>query len=148
MILLGGWRGLCWIGWFIVHCIKSICIRSYSGPHIPHIFTHSDWIRTDTPYHSVFSPNTKCEKNSDQNNSEYGHFLSSVSQSFLTFWLGEELACLVILVYSTNKMHLSWCKVLCYDILKNPFQSKGQGGRSEIFCPLLLNWLCFHSECL
>ena len=59
------------------HCIKSVRIRSYSGPHFSHIFPHSDQIRRD--HLSVFSPNAeKCEKNADENNSEYGHFLRSV----------------------------------------------------------------------
>ena len=40
---------------------------------------HSDWIRRDTPYLSVFSPNAgKSEKNADQINSEYGLALRSV----------------------------------------------------------------------
>ena len=38
------------------------------------IFPHLDQIRRDTPYLSVFSPNTG---NMDQKNSEYGHFLGS-----------------------------------------------------------------------
>ena len=32
------------------HCVKSVRIRSYSGPHFPPIFPHSDWIRRDTAY--------------------------------------------------------------------------------------------------
>ena len=47
----------CWVvrtGWNLKkgHCIKSARIRSYSGPHFPRIFPHSDWIRRDTisPY--------------------------------------------------------------------------------------------------
>ena len=60
------------------HCVKTVRIRSYSGPHFPPIFPHLDWIRRDTEYLSVFSPNEgKCGKNVDQNNSEYGHFLRS-----------------------------------------------------------------------
>ena len=60
-------------------CVKSVCIRSYSGQHFSRIFPHSDWIRRDTLYFSVFSANVgKCRKNTDQNNSEYGHFLRSV----------------------------------------------------------------------
>ena len=35
------------------HCVKNVRVRSYSGPHFP----HSDWIRRDTLYLSVFSPN-------------------------------------------------------------------------------------------
>ena len=33
-----------------VHCVKSVRIRSYSGPHFSHIFLHSDWIRGGTEY--------------------------------------------------------------------------------------------------
>ena len=52
------------------HCVKSVRIRSYSGPHFP-AFSH---IRTE------FSPNLgKCGKNADQSNSEYGDFLRSES---------------------------------------------------------------------
>ena len=36
-----------------IHCIKSVRIGSYSGLY----FSHSDWIRRDTSYLSVFSPN-------------------------------------------------------------------------------------------
>ena len=61
------------------HCVKSVRIRSYSGPHVSHILPHSDFIRRDAEYLSVFSPNAgKCVKNADQNNSEYGHFLRNV----------------------------------------------------------------------
>ena len=60
------------------HCVKGIHIRIYSGPHFSRI-PHSDWIRRNTQYLSVFSPNAgKYEKNADQNNSEYEHFLRSV----------------------------------------------------------------------
>ena len=46
-------------------CVKSVCTRSYSGP-----------------YFSTFGLNTysvQTRDNTDQNNSEYGHFLCSVS---------------------------------------------------------------------
>ena len=47
-----------------LHCLKSVRIRRYSG----------------TAYLSVSSPNAgKCGENADQNNSEYGHFLHSVT---------------------------------------------------------------------
>ena len=39
------------------------------------IFPHSDWIRRDTPNHSVL---VRMRENMDQNNSEYGHFSRSV----------------------------------------------------------------------
>ena len=64
-----------------IHCVKRVHIRSYSGPHFSHIFPHSDWIRRDTEYLSIFSPNAgKCGKNVDQNNSEYFHFVCSGNQ--------------------------------------------------------------------
>ena len=73
----------------LVHGVKSVVIRSYSGPHFSSIFPHSEWMWRNTLYLSVFSPNAgKCGKNADQNNSEYGHFLCStkiVSQKYLLF---------------------------------------------------------------
>ena len=60
--------------------LKRVRIRSYPGPHFCCIFLHSDWIRRDTPYISVFSPNAEeWRKNADQNNSEYWLFLSSAT---------------------------------------------------------------------
>ena len=60
---------------YVYHYVKSVLIRSYCGPHLSHISPYSDLIRRDT---SVFSLNAgKCEKNADQNNSEYGPFLRS-----------------------------------------------------------------------
>ena len=47
---------------------------SVFGVILVHIFPHSDWIRRDTEYLSVLSPNAG---NTDQNYSEYGHFLRS-----------------------------------------------------------------------
>ena len=59
-------------------CVKSVHIRSCSDPPFSRTFPHSDWIRRDTPYLSVFSANTqKCGKNADQRNSKYGYFLRS-----------------------------------------------------------------------
>ena len=69
------------------HCVKCFRIRSYFGPHFPRIFRHSDWIRRDTKYLSVFSPNAgKCGKNVDQNNSGYRHFLRSAKE-IESFWI-------------------------------------------------------------
>ena len=40
-----------------MHCVRSVSIWNYSGLHFP----HSNWIRRDTSYLSVFSPNAgKC----------------------------------------------------------------------------------------
>ena len=47
---------------------------SVFGVILVHIFPHSDWIRRDTEYLSVLSPNAG---NTDQNYSEYEHFLRS-----------------------------------------------------------------------
>ena len=61
-----------------IHSVKRVHILSYSGPNFSRIVPHSDWIRRDTEFLSVFSPNAgKSGKNADQNNSEYGLFLSS-----------------------------------------------------------------------
>ena len=46
---------------------------SVSRVILDRIFPYSNWIRTDTPYLSAFSPNA------DLNNSEYGHFLRKES---------------------------------------------------------------------
>ena len=76
------WNGLSGISekWFgLYHCVKSVRIRSYSGPHFSRISRHSDWIRKDTKYLSVLNPNAgKWWKNADQNNSKYGHISGSV----------------------------------------------------------------------
>ena len=46
-----------WFHQSCLYCVKSVRIRSYSGPHLSRIFRHSDWIRRAT----VFSPNAgKC----------------------------------------------------------------------------------------
>ena len=37
-----------WVNIIRYHCVKRVRIRSYSGPHFPRIFPHSDWIRRDT----------------------------------------------------------------------------------------------------
>ena len=90
------------------HSVKTVCIRSYSGPHFSRIFPHSDWILRDTyselfwfaffPDFPAFGLNTeryrvslrKSGENEDQNNSEYRLFLRSVfHQKFLTKWLNE-----------------------------------------------------------
>ena len=42
--------------WLDKHCVKSARIRCYSDLHF---FLHSDWIRRDTEYLAVFSPNAR-----------------------------------------------------------------------------------------
>ena len=39
-----------------IHCVKSVRIRSYSGPHFFCIFSHSDWVQRDTPHLLRISP--------------------------------------------------------------------------------------------
>ena len=52
----------------VFHCVKSVLIRSYSGPHFPAF-------GLNTERYSVVSPNSvRLRENEDQNNSEYGHF--------------------------------------------------------------------------
>ena len=48
---------------------------SVFGVILVRIFPHSEWIQRDTPYLPVFRLNAG---NTDQNNSEYGHFLRSL----------------------------------------------------------------------
>ena len=80
------------------HCVKGVRIQSCSSPHFFRIFSHSDLIRRDLPYLSVFSPNAgKCGKNADQNNSEYEHFLRRVYGGF-KFHFGSHLNTLEIVL--------------------------------------------------
>ena len=75
-------------------------IRSYFGPHFSRIFSHSDWIRRDTKYLSVFSPNTgKCGKNTDQNKSEYGQFLRSECSWHFVKCTGKQQCRSLFLIY-------------------------------------------------
>ena len=46
--------------------MKSVRIRSYSGPHFPTFRLNTEKYQSE------------CKKNADQNISEYGHFLRSV----------------------------------------------------------------------
>ena len=56
------------------HCVKSVRIRSYSCQYFP---AFGLYMGRDTAYLSVFSPNAE---NTDQNNSEYWHFLRNVGK--------------------------------------------------------------------
>ena len=58
------------------HCVKG----SVFGVILLCILPHSDWIGRDAEYLSVFGPNAG---KSDHNNSKFGHFLRSVSESIL-----------------------------------------------------------------
>ena len=66
--------------WFH-HCVKRVRIRSYSGPHFSHIFLLSNWIRRDRVSLPIQSECGKIREKCDQNNFEYGLFLSLCIQS-------------------------------------------------------------------
>ena len=51
-----------------VHCVKSIPFPSYSGPHFPAFALNTKDMKYLTPY------SLRMRENTDQNNSEYGHF--------------------------------------------------------------------------
>ena len=55
------------------HCVKSVHIRSYSGPYFPAFGLNMDRysVLRISPY------SVRMRENTDQNNSEYGHFLRS-----------------------------------------------------------------------
>ena len=53
------------------HCVKCVRIRSYSGPHFPAFGLNSERYGVSLLY------SVQMRENADQNNSEYGHFLSS-----------------------------------------------------------------------
>ena len=53
-----------------VHYVKSVRIRSYSGPHFPAF-------RLNTERYSISPYSVRMRENRDQNNSEYEHFLRS-----------------------------------------------------------------------
>ena len=73
------------------------------------IFPHSNWIRRDTTYLSVFSPNAgKCGSNEDQINSEYGHLLRSVG----VIWLPSVWFVRVILRYYFNPIRQRWISIM------------------------------------
>ena len=55
--------------WYEVYYVKSIRVRSYSGPHFSRIFPHSDWIWVQMQENAG--------KMRNHNNSEYEHFLRS-----------------------------------------------------------------------
>ena len=80
-----------------MHCVKRVRIRNYSGPHFFRIFPYSDWIRRDTTYLVLFSPNAgEWGKIADQNNSEYGYFLRSDAIKFFMHLA----ACLLHMIFT------------------------------------------------
>ena len=90
---------------------------SIFGVILVRIFPHLDWIRRDTPYFSVFSPNAG---NAGQNNSEYRHYLYSVTTSrpsrisdavtFLTFCSSSAISSQDSLIQTVSFA----CKSICF----------------------------------
>ena len=61
-----------------IHCVKSVRIRGFSGPHFP-----AFWLNTIiriSPY------SVQMRESTDQNNSKYGHFLRSVRRAKIFVW--------------------------------------------------------------
>ena len=54
------------------HCVKSVRIRSYSGPYFPTFELNTKRYGSNSPY------SVRMQENTDQNNSEYGHFLRTM----------------------------------------------------------------------
>ena len=52
-------------------CVKSVCVRSFTGPYFPAFRTEHGEIRIISPY------SVQMRKNTDQKNFEYGHFSRS-----------------------------------------------------------------------
>ena len=97
------------LGQKIAHnCVKSLCIRSYSVRHFSRIFPHSDWIRRDAEYHSVFSSNAgKCGKNVDQNNSECGQFLRSAQYTYSYTKICNDLQNCIIVILVMHSLNIT-----------------------------------------
>ena len=75
-----------WINYYIIvinlesklkdrfkHCVNSVRIRSYSGPHFLAFGLNTE------RYFASLHIQSKCKENADQNNSKYGHFSRSES---------------------------------------------------------------------
>ena len=57
-----------------LHCVKSVCIRSFSGAYFAAFGLNREIYRVN------FRIQWECWKKTDQKNSEYGHFLHSFSE--------------------------------------------------------------------
>ena len=62
----------------LVNTIKTTaCEVSLVGVFLVHIFSHSDWIRSISPY------SVRIRENTDQKHSKYGHFLYAVKVFYI-----------------------------------------------------------------
>ena len=82
----------CWWSWLrLYHCLKSVRIRRYSGPHFPAF-------GLNTERYSVSPYSVRMQKNVDHNNSEYGHFSRSVLFACFTFLYVAIFSCCTFLI--------------------------------------------------
>ena len=57
-----------------IHCVKSVRIRSYSGPHFPAFGLNTE----------RYGCSVRMRENADENNSEYKYFLRSAGVKLIT----------------------------------------------------------------
>ena len=76
------------------HCVKTVRIRSYSGPHFSCIFPHSD-----------FGIQCKCGK-MQENNFQYGLFLRSEYQTEMHPWGYSRCFGILLIVYCNSNRYL------------------------------------------
>ena len=55
----------------LIHCVKSVHIRSFSGPYFLAFGLNTESLHSKAPY------SVRIQENTDQKNSEYRHFLHS-----------------------------------------------------------------------
>ena len=93
--------------WFfkIDKCITAWKVSVF-GVILVRIFSHSDWIRRDTPYLSVFPCSVQMREKADQNNSKYGHFLRSDYLLSNIFLLKKNVKCFSFINALRNKVYL------------------------------------------
>ena len=76
--------GLTWYVYLKQHCLKSVHIRSFSGPHFPH------W----TEYGHLqgkFLYSVQIRENTDEENSKHGQFLWNERKKWVYFPLGQAI---------------------------------------------------------
>ena len=83
-----------------IHCVKNVRII------LVRIFPHADWVLRISPY------SVRMRKNTNQNNSKYGHFSSSgkghwklkvVSETLVVFWCQNPKAYTACLIFPWTK---------------------------------------------
>ena len=71
----------------LLHCVKSVRIRSYSGPYFPTFGLNTE--RYGVSLRSISPYSVQMLENADQNNSEYKHFSRSATDThnrFISNW--------------------------------------------------------------